>query len=189
MDLRRERTHIERKGFQWVQDNVGEAVLWLEFDAHNSAMHPVYDEPMEGAGRAWKPPVLVPAQYVNESEAPRDSTEDARLQTNAIRLAVPFVYMVRSGISEPQDNVRHLNDMLVYRRNFWSINRYDIRGRLRSPIMVSVTATQIRVDDDMAFDDLPDIDGLLTTVKPLGFPSDTFTTQTFNHHELPAHHE
>lgn len=188
-DLRRERAHIERKGWDFIQQTIGEAVLWLEFDATSSAMHPVYDEPMEDAGRAWKPPILVPALWVNEREDARTPDGDGRLPTNSLRLGVPYSSLVKVGLSEPQDSRRHLNDVLVYRRNFWAVNRYELRGRLRAPVMVGVTATQINVDDDMAFDTLPEINGLLTTVRPIGFPSDTYITQTFPEHELPAHHE
>lgn len=189
MDLRRERSHIERKGFRYIQDTVGESVLWIEYDAFNSSSHNVYDEPTIGAGRAWKPPVLVPALWVNESEDSRSNSPEGRLPTNALRLGVTLTALTKAGISVPDDYRRHLNDVLFYRRNFWKVSDYQIRGRLRRSIIVGVAASQVKVDDDMPFDTLPDINGLLTTVRPAGFPSDGYVNQTFNEHELPAYHD
>lgn len=189
VDIRRERAYIDRKGYKFIQDVVGEAVLWLEYDALHSASHHVYDEPTEGATRAWKPPILVPALWVNETEGARENSADGRMVTNTLRLAVSVSTLTAVGLSGPTDSRRHINDMLVYRRNYWRVDDYQIRGRLRKSIIVGITATQVLVDDDMPFDVLPSIDGLLSTVRPMGFPTDGYANQTFNEHDLTAHHD
>jgi hypothetical protein len=189
VDIRREREMIRRKGFDFAQKTVGEAVLWIEYDALNSETHNVYDEPTIGAGRAWKSPILVPVQWVNESEAGRANDVAGRLPTDSIRFAVDMRTLRRCGLSAPEDSRRHLNDLIVYRRNFWRVGDYQKLGRLRETTMVGVRASQIHAGDDMPWGDLPVIDGLLSTVRPQGPQNDAYPTQTFDNHERPAYHD
>lgn len=189
VDIRREREHIQRKGFDYVQATYGEAILWLEFDALNSEYDQVYDEPSVDAQRSWKPPILVPVQFANETEDSRANNRDGRLPTNSIRFAVSMRDLRRVGLSAPEDSRRHLNDLLVYRGNFWRVGDYQKRGRLRETMIVGITATQVLVDDDMPFDTLPSINGLASTVRPRGPQTDGYPTQDFPEHELPAFHD
>lgn len=189
MDIRREREAIIRKGFDYMQETIGEAVLWLEYDSLHSEIDAVYDEPSATAERMWKTPILVPVLFANETENIRANNRDGRLTTNSIRFSVPFRTLRRVGLSAPEDSRRHLNDMVLYRRNYWRIGRYEKSGRLRETTIVGVTATQIRVDDDMPFDTLPQINGLASTVRPQGPQSDGYLTQTFDEHEKPAYHD
>lgn len=189
VDLRREREMIRRKGFAYAQQTIGEAVLWIEYDAKNSETHDVYDEATIDAGRAWKPPILVPVQWVNEAEATRANDTAGRLPTNSLRFAVDMRTLRRCGLSAPEDSNRHLNDLIVWRRNFWRIGRYEKMGRLRETTMVGVTASQIHAGDDMPWGDLPQIDGLLSTARPTGPQNDSYPTQTFDEYELPAYHD
>lgn len=187
MDLGRERDRIQR-GFEWYQNNLGEALAWFEFDAAASQFHHVYDEPTEGAATKWRPPIIVPVLWVNELEPPRENTPDGVLLTPSLRFAVPAQTLTDCGVSSPMDFRRHLHDLVVYRRSFWSITSYNLHGRLRAPEIIGVTAARRNVDDDMPFDQIPDLTGLGSTMRPSGHLNDGFEGQYFPNHELPARH-
>ena len=187
-DLRRELDHIHRKGTEFVQSVLGETVVWWEYDALLSEYDAVYDESSATNKRVWRPGILVPVQYVNVNEGGRTNEHQGRLTTNDLRLAVSIRVLRDVGLSNPQDNRRHLNDMILYQKKLWSLDEYDIRGRLaRDSIMVAVTATEIK-PDDVPFDTLPTFAGVAFTDRPMGFPSSSYEDQTFNNHELPAYH-
>jgi len=180
---------MHRKGTMFVQDIVGESVVWWEYDAVLSEYDHVYDEPGLEETRAWRPSILVPVQYVNVTEAGRQNQSSGRRVANTLRLAVSVRVLRDVGLSAPQDNRRHLNDMLLYANRLWAINDYDVRGRInRDSVMVGVSATEIK-SDDMPFDVLPSFNGISFGDRPTGFPSTGYADQTFNNHELPAHHE
>ena len=189
MDLNLELEHIIRKGYDWYQANLGEVVIWFEYDAVNSEFDHVYDEPSMDAQRKWRPPVLVPTLWVSEEEDDRTNNCDGRLVTPDIRLAVPMRTLTEVGLSAPRNASRHHNDLLVYRGNYWTVNAYQIRGRMRTDyVIVGVTATLVDIESDMVYDELPDINGLVMEKAPQGFPSDGFRNQTFDEHDLPAFH-
>lgn len=188
MDLDRERAYIQRKGYDWYQSKLGEALIWFEFDAVVSEYHPVYDEPSLDEKRRWRHPILLPVLWVNEEEQARNNDPQGRLVTPSIRFAVGVRTMRDSGISTPTQADRHLNDIVVYKGYYWAITDYQIRGRMHDHVIVGVTASRINVDSDMPFDDLPDINGITLEDAPQGFPSDAPNAQWFEH-ELPANHD
>lgn len=186
MDLAHELDHINEKGYGWFQENLGEAVIWFEYDAVNSEYDNVYDEPSLTETRVWRPGIIVPALWVNELEDTQRSDGDAKRIISSLRLAVPVKTFREVGLSSPLDTRRHLNDLIVYRRNYWTVAQYTPRGRMRDSAIVGISAAQVNTDD-MPFDTLPSFAGLDATDRPKGFPSDGFAGMTFPEHELPAH--
>lgn len=186
MDIRREMELINRRLFDKYQADIGEAVVWFEFDSTTSTYDHVYDEDSMEGGRAYRPGVLVPVLWITESDDPETYTPDGRRPTPTLRFTVPGRKLVDCGISNPVDSARHLNDIVIYRGQYWAIGDYQTRGRLRENLMVGVNATHIMPDDEMALATLPELNGLGQAQRPIGYPNNSYDTQTFPHHEAPA---
>lgn len=187
VDLRRELDLINRRGYDYYQDKLGEIVVWFEYDAKDSAYDHVYDEPSPLAPRAWRPALLVPVLWVNEDEGSAQNSPEGRLVTHTLTFAVTARALDQVGLSDPRDQRRHLDDLILWRRTFWRVSSYKIH-RARTAMLMRVECTQVGADDDMPFDVLPTLAGLGTTVRPFGFPSEGYADQVFPNHELPANH-
>jgi hypothetical protein len=169
MDLARELSLIQDKGYGFFEEHLGEAVYWCEFDAVNSQFNKVYDE----AGRRWKDPILVPALWVNVPEGTKDVSPDGRRVVPSIALAVPVATLRQTGLSNVEDAGRHLNDLLFYDNTWWEIGSYQVRGRLRQKsVIVGVQGTKFFPDEDAVFDVLPFRDADRATRRPLGVPNE-----------------
>jgi hypothetical protein len=185
VDIRRELEHIERKGAKFIEEVIGEAVVWFEYDAVLSAYDHVYDEPSMTEKRIWNSPILVPVLWVSITQGDRVNEHQGRLVTDSLRLGVSMRRLRDVGLSDPDDNRRHLNDLLLYRRRLWTVSVYAKRGRLRDTVNLDVTATEVH-EDDMPFDSLPTFNGISFGDRPMGFPSSEYDDQSFPLHELPA---
>lgn len=185
VDLARERRMIDRRGYDWYTHNLGETVIWFEYDAVESEYHPVYDEDSVGGTRRWRPGILVPVLWANKTEGDRVVTPEGRQVIPTLRLAVPVSQLRRVGLSSPMDAARHLNDVLVYGRTQWLVESYQLRGRLRDSVVVGVNCVKIFPEDEMSLGVPPDYVGLASTQRPRGFPSDA-PPQEWPEHVLPA---
>lgn len=186
MDLAHERAHI-RKVYGQYQNSMGEAVVWWEYDAVDSAYDPVYDEDAMDGARSWKTGLLVPAMWVNEIEGAKTQSLDGRQVRPELRLAISVETMRQVGISSPNLADRHLNDLIGYRGTYWKVTGYQIRGRLRDNLIVGVTAVKVFISDEWPNADPPTFPGFPTTDMPKGFPTDA-SERTWPQHELPANH-
>lgn len=186
VDIRRELEHIERKGARFVEETIGEAIVWWEYDAVNSAYDHVYDEPSMTEKRVWKPAIIVPVQWISITQGDRRMETQGRMVTDYLRFGISIRRLRDVGLSDPSDHRRHLNDLILYRRRLWAISVYAFRGRIRDYVNVDVAATEIH-EDDMPFDTLPTFDSIAFVDRPKGFPSSEFEDQSFPEHELPAY--
>lgn len=185
VDLARERRMIQRRGYDWYTHNLGETVLWFEYDAVQSDYHPVYDEDSVEASRVWRPGILVPVLWANKTEGDRRPTPEGRQVTPSLRLAVPVDQLRSVGLSSPMDAARHLNDVVVYARTQWLVESYQLRGRLRDSVVVGVNCVKIFPEDEMNLGVPPAYIGLASTQRPRGFPSDA-APQEWPEHIAPA---
>lgn len=182
VDIRREHALIERRAYRHYANSYGEVIAWYEFDSANTEFDHVYDE----GGRRYRKAIMVTALWVTESEPPEQNTHEGRRVTPSIRFAVSADAMRRSGLSGPTDSSRHLNDLVLYRGQFWAVGSYIPRGRLRSNVVIGVNATLTQVDDEMLFDVLPELNELGDAVRPKPYPNRDESTQEFPHHEVPT---
>ena len=171
MDLQRELGLLQRRGYDFYQQKMGEVVLWFEYVAEEHTGDSIFDE----GGRTYRPPCDVPVLWVTETEDYERNTEAARRVTPTLRFAVSVQAMRRSGVSDPTSSRRHLNDVVVYKSTYWSVGSYDIHGRLgQSDVIIGVNATKIHPSDDMVFDTLPDFGGIDATTRPRGDLTDDY---------------
>lgn len=189
MNLDRELEYMHRKGTMFAQALAGEVVGWFEYDTLLSAYDHVYDEPSPTEKRAYRPVIVMSVLYVNVEEAARVNDPSGRRVTNSLAIGVSVRTLRDSGLSNPQDNRRHLNDLLMYQQRLWAVDSYEVRGRVaRDSVMVGVVASELQPDES-PFDDLPTIGEAELYSRPMGFPSSRYNDQSFNHHELPAYHD
>lgn len=185
VDIRREVEHIQRKGMDFVERTTGEAVLWFEYDAVGSEMHPVYDEDSLTEYRKWRPGILVPTLFCQITEGNEEPDREGRIVTATLRCAVSMERLRETGVSNPTDSRRHLNDVLVYAGWQWNVRSYDRRARLRDTLVVGVNAVRIRPEDEFPLGQPPTFVGFDTSVRDRGFPDDR--DQTWSEYELPAY--
>jgi hypothetical protein len=180
MDPRREAEHIFRKGYEWYSKNVGEGVVWHEYDSAATSYHPVYDE----GGRSYSAGILVPCLWVIQQEDDLRPANEGKKPTQTIRTAVSIRVLHTCGISDPEDSARHLNDVFRYGNLLWKVTGYQIRGRMPGSMVVGISGTQVFANEEMLFDNLPPGMSYAGSTRPLSYPNDT--DSTFLDHELPA---
>ena len=177
MDLRQEIEHIINNGYGWYQENLGEAVVWHEFDSDNTDYHNVYDE----GGRRYTAGVYVPALWVVVTEDRATRSDEGRKPTERISMAVSARAMDLSGVSDPEDYARHLNDVVRYAGRLWTVGEYNIRGR---DVIIGISGTQIYSDEEMVFDELPPGMALAGDHRSLPYPNKT--SSDFLFHDGPT---
>jgi hypothetical protein len=180
MDLRQEAEHIFGNGLDWYQSELGEVVLWHEFLSMQSAYDDTYDE----GGRRYSAGLLVPALWVIVTEDRHRPTPEGRKPTEKLTCAISVRALQDSGISDPEDYTRRLNDLVRYEDRLWRVTDFNIRGRVPDTIIIGVSATQIFPDEEMTFDTKPvGVDSGAT--RRYAYPNER-NVPTYSDHELPA---
>ena len=152
MDTRRELFAIRRSCLGWYQSNLGEGVLWYEFDAEHSTFSSVFDE----GGRTYAKAIGVPVLWVIENEDDEENPPEGGRFNPTLRFAVDVAQIRRSGVSDVLDAARHQNDIVLFHRTLWSVNAYQIRGRMGGhSIVIGVECERVSPDEDFIFDHIP----------------------------------
>lgn len=180
MSMKRELRHVNRALRQYTVRN-GEGVLWYEYAGVQATNY------LNEGSRRYLAPVAVPALWVIESEATELGEAEGRRLTPTIRFATSMEYLVKSGLSDPHDSERHVNDIVQYQRTLYSIGDYAVRGRMaRQDVIVGVNAIKLFPDEDLVFDQLPPGITYGSTQKSHPVIDDDSSWQIFPDHELPA---
>jgi hypothetical protein len=179
MDLRQE---IERvfDGFSWYQTNLGEVVVWHEYDSENTEYPNVYDE----GGRHYTSGVYLPVLWAIITEGRAARTDTGRKPTETLSLAVSARALDESGLSDPDDYARRLNDVIRYDERLWKVTTFNIRGRIPTSVIVGITATQIYSDEEMVFDDLPPSMQQAGNHRVVAYPANV--VDVFPDHDYPT---
>jgi hypothetical protein len=156
MDVQRELSLIN-KHIRHHHTEAGETIYWYEqlpFDvAGGSTYDDVYDEGnFTGAGRKYKPAVLLPTIYVEEIEDESRAIEEGRQPTQNMRITMLFRDLVEAGIEDPEEYRPHLNDMFMYDNRYYNVYRYKARGRLREEVIVAVEGVEVYVEQELVLD-------------------------------------
>jgi len=183
MDLRQEIEHIFKNGYDWYQRNLGEAVVWHEYDSLNTTYHGTYDE----GGRHYTAGIYLPVLWVIVTEDRVTPANEGRKPTERIALAVSARTMDMSGVSDPEDYTRHLNDVIRYDERLWKVTEFHIRGRVPTEVIIGVTGTQIYSDEEMTFDDLPPGMDLAGNHRSMPYPQGA--VQEFPFHDAPGEYD
>lgn len=168
VDLRKELSLINKHIRQHGRE-AGSSIVWYEFLAlgEGSEYDDIYDEGDLGVtGRSYAPGIIIPTIYVEEIEDQFTGSEDGRQPTQNLDVTMLYQDVLRSGMSDPWEYQRHLNDMLSYDGRFYKVSAYRVRGQAPSDVLVVVKAFQIYVEQDMVLDNPPEVP---TLVAP--FPS------------------
>lgn len=174
MDLRQEQQHIF-DAYRWYEENLGVGVIWHEFDSEASQYHNTYDE----GGRHYTAGIYVMVLWAIITEARADRTEQGRKPTERLTLAISARSLDQSGVSEPEDFARHLNDVIRYEDRLWKITDYNIRGQIPDSVILGVSATQIYSDEELTFDEPPGEMNLGGERRDLPYPNAVDTPPTF----------
>lgn len=152
MDTRRELAEIRRSCLGWYQENLGEGVLWYEYDAEHSTFPSVFDE----GGRTYAKGIGVPVLWVIENEDDEENPPEGGRFNPTLRFAVDITQIRRAGVSDVMDAERHQNDIVLFHRTLWTINAYQIRGRMGGhSVIIGVEAERVSPDEDFVFDHIP----------------------------------
>jgi hypothetical protein len=152
MDTRRELAAIRSTCLGWYQSTLGEGVLWYEYDAEHSTFTSVFDE----GGRTYAKGIGVPVLWVIENEDDEENPPEGGRYEPTLRFAVDVAQIRRSGVSDVLDAQRHQNDIVLFHRTLWTINSYQVRGRMGGhSIIVGVECERVSPDEDFIFDHIP----------------------------------
>lgn len=181
MDTRRELQHINAKGYRWFSGKLGEGVVWHEFDGSISQYHDTYDD----GGRRYRRGILLLCLWVIPGETPFTPMAEGRKSFPTIRLALSLEKARTSGLSNPEDFDRHLNDCFVFEGAVWDVNSYAAKGRLdQNDIVIGVEGVKSYTEEERIFDTMPESITHGQATRPVSYPNQT--DQNFPDHELPA---
>lgn len=158
MDPRIERglinKHVRRK-----TRNLGRSLLWYEFIDFNegSEYDDIYDTgPAGPAGRSYRQGISIPIIHIEETEDDSRAIPEGRQPVMNIDVRLLMDDMIKVGITEPWEYVRHLNDIFYFDGRYFSIYRYRPRGLLKGEVVVVVQGIEIFLDQDFVFDNSPE---------------------------------
>ena len=171
-----------RRHLQWYQREHGETVLWYELDGKAS----VYDETFNARNKVYKEPVAVPALWVIYNEDVQESTPEGGRHVPSLQLAVSMWEFRRLGISDPYDYERHLNDMVVYYGEYFSVGEYTPQGRLwRDDVILGINCICIFPEEELVGSEIPNADEVAESARP-SRGVNTDDTSTYLYYPPPA---
>ena len=170
-------------GFTRVNQILHPCVREVHATPRSSAERRSVDGPDEG-GRRYTAGVVLEALWVIVTEARSQRSMEGRKPVERISLAVSARTLDSSGISDPEDYARHLNDVIRYQGRLWEIKEYNIKGSIPDAVIIGVVGTQIYEDEEMVFDDLPQGMRLGSLNRTMSYPNNT--TSTFVEHDGPG---
>jgi hypothetical protein len=176
MDIRRELDLIN-KHFMAHFKTAGAAIVWYEFmpfaasASAGSVYDDVYDEGTPSAGgRSYKQGVILPVLLAVENEDQRRSIPEGRQVVQTVDVFIPYRAMYETGINEPYEYRRHLNDIFLYDGRYYSVYNYRVRGRLRDEVFILVSGSEIYIDQEMLNDPGPEQLGIADPPWPTELP-------------------
>lgn len=131
---------------------VGETVLWWEFDRENTTFHDVYEGP---PARAYSPPRRVTVLNPDEREADERLQPEGTKPLQQLRFAVTLDSLIQAGISNAHDTPTHLDDIVYYDGRYHEVRTYDVRARARADVLVIVEAVEVVLSEEYQLDDFP----------------------------------
>lgn len=171
-----------RRQLAWYQREHGETVVWYELDAKTS----VYDETFNVRNKVYRPPVVVPALWVIYTEDVQESTAEGGRHVPTLQFAVSMWEFRRLGISDPYDFERHLNDLVVYYGEYFSIGEYSPQGRLwRDDVILGINAIRVYPEEEMVGSEVPDAEFVAESTRP-SRGVNTDSTETYLYAPPPA---
>jgi hypothetical protein len=188
MDPRREATQIQKHFVRYHHD-MGEAIIYFQFDAEASSYDRVYDEGF----RRYYPGIRIPILWVDQMEAVEDYAAEGRRPTQRCRLAVAARSMYESGVSvtevhghrlqdiAPNDiwYKDRLHDIFYYDGRYYEVSGFQIRGRVQGEdVVIGVSGIETFVADDMNLDYPPGTSPVVV-VGPQGFGMGLFGGGTY----------
>ncbi|HET7110293.1 MAG TPA: hypothetical protein VFI41_05440 [Gemmatimonadales bacterium] len=134
-----------RKSYRWYQRYVGTTVTWYEFYEETSVPTNIYDEsPVAN----WHPGFLLPVMVVirdEDREAPR---EEGFYTGGSIHLTFGTDMAARNGMTDPHDAVLHLKDRFYWDQQYWTVERFQISGRLKKfEVVVGCDARRLGAEE------------------------------------------
>lgn len=180
-DPRIELAHVQRHLVSYQGDH-GEVVMWYELDGKLSAHHDVFNT----RGKVYRPPIAVPVLWVTPMEATQEASAEGRRNVGTLQLAISLFTFRRTGVSDPYDYERHLNDLVVYQGEYYSVGEYSLLGRLwRDDVILAVNGIRVYPEEELTGSEIPDSEYVAEAYRPsLGV--NTTNQQTYVRYPLPA---
>ena len=178
---RTELSHVRRQ-LGWYQQQHGEVVLWYELDGQASQYNDVFNV----RNKVYREPIAVPALWVIYGEDTQESGPEGSRHVPTLQFAVAMWVFRRLGISDPYDYERHLNDLVVYYGEYFSIGEYSPQGRLwRDDVILAVNAIRVYPEEELVASEIPDSEYVAESARP-SRGLNTTDAQTFLHYPPPA---
>jgi len=146
-----------RRSYTKYQRRVGTTVTWWEFDPANSAPDDIYDE---ATHVAFKDGFELPVLSVVRDEDREQPREEGLYTFGNMHVAFSADQAARAGMTDPHDSRRHLRDRFFWDGEYWSVNSFQISGRLiRQEVIIGVDATRIAVEELVNYPNFPPTPG------------------------------
>jgi len=147
----------------WWQHTHGEVVLWYELDGKQS----VYNAVFNVRNKVYKEPVAVPVLWVISTEDTQENTPEGSRLVTTLQLTVTMNQMRRTGVSDPYDYERHLNDLVVYSGEYYSVGEYSLLGRLwRDDVIIAINAIHVYPEEELVGSEVPDAARVAESTRP-----------------------
>ncbi len=135
------------RGYQSTQ--VYDALKYFRFERSLSEMNDIFDEG-EGAGRVYRPAVVVPVLHVNHTEGRNQDLATGFYVNDDIYVTASFDQLYRTGLSfQDIEHEIYLKDRFIYDRKLWRITAIHILGQVMRgrDIIISIEGTQVKASE------------------------------------------
>lgn len=133
------------EGITKWQREIGQVILWYEFDRGASVLDPVYDE---SGARRWLVPKRIPVYSTIRVEAAEEPSAEGFYTVDRIHFSALLEQLRRHSLSNPYDAQAHLHDRVVWDGFVWELRRYQIVGRIENfETTVSIDAVKVSPEE------------------------------------------
>jgi hypothetical protein len=149
-----------QRGLRQFEHEVGDNIVYYEFDHVNSTMDDTYDEGQlpdifdpsladtGTPGRVYRYPSTIPAIWVRLQSPTDVQSEQGEYTVNVVSWRASTQTMSRTGLQNPLDPSKHFNDRFSYKGFLYRVDQWQPRGWLFGQyMMVDVMGTEVKTEE------------------------------------------
>lgn len=153
MDIVKRHLSQIRRSYRRYQRKVGTTIVWYEYDPTGAAPANIYDE---APAERWKHGFELHILAILRDEDVEGPREEGFYTGGRAHVTFGTDQAAQDGMTDPHNAVLHLKDRFYWDGEYWTVNTFQISGRLhRAEVVIGVDAQRLAAEELVNIPDFP----------------------------------